>query len=251
MNQKRKISLITTIVYTAIMALGMYTMKHIVGSSYELPTMPKTLVWFELIMTIIALFIYFKYFKNDVRKFKTKNPNKIFIAAFIVMVINILVMLYNFLNTSVFEGKDITIILSIIFATLFVGISEELIFRGIVLPAFLEGSSRVKAILFSSFLFAIFHGVNILGGVTLGGALIQIANSMLMGLTFTCLILEMGRIWPIIIFHFLYDCILINAGYTGAELGITIVFGGVFTWILGIVMFSYVVYKEKKEKIMY
>ncbi len=53
-------------------------------------------------MTALAVFVYFKYFKNDIRKFKTEKTNKIFIVAFAVMVVNMLVMLYNFLSSVVF-----------------------------------------------------------------------------------------------------------------------------------------------------
>ncbi len=249
MNKKRQIALITTAIYTAIMALGMWYMKNIAGSTYESPEMPKHLLLFEVVMTAIAIGVYYKLFRGDLKKFKTKKTNKLFISIFGLMSLNLAAMGYMFLTNGNLSRADMSILLAILLATFLVGLSEELLFRGIVLPAYLDNKgSRIKAVLIASFLFSIFHLSNLFGGLEVSGMTAQLFNAMLMGLTFAGLALEIGFLTPIIIFHFLYDFLLISNNYTEVDASPFLEIGGVMGWALGVVMFGFIVYKEIQAK---
>ncbi len=249
MNKKQKIALITTAIYTVIMALGMWYMKNIAGSTYESPDMPKHLLLFEVVMTAITIGVYYKLFRGDLKKFKTKKTNKLFIFIFGLMSLNLAAMGYMFLTKGNFDGADMSILLAILAATFLVGLSEELLFRGIVLPAYLDKrGSRIKAVLIASFLFSIFHLSNLFGGLGMSGMAAQLFNAMLMGLTLAGLALEIGFLTPIIIFHFLYDFLLIASNYTEADTSPFLEIGGVMGWALGLVMFAFIVYREIKAK---
>ncbi len=58
--------------------------------------------------------------------------------------------------------------IKLLITTMLVGISEELMFIGIVLRVFLEKRSELVAVFVSSALFSLLHSVNILGGSTTG-----------------------------------------------------------------------------------
>ena len=109
-------------------------------------------------------------------------------------------------------------------------------FRGILLPLFLERWSPFRAVMASSFFFSIFHLVNVFGGLPFSQALIQLANSFLMGIAFAFIALELGRLWPLIIFHFCYDFFLMAGGYLDARMDAPTIFGALFTVCFGIVM---------------
>ncbi len=233
------------------MALGMYVMHHVVGSRYDSPDMPKTLVWFEVVMTALTVFVYFKHFKNDLGRFKPDRPSRLFLVIFAVMFVNMAVMGCLFVATGNFAGKDLSIIVSTLLATVLVGASEELLFRGQVLPAYLEAGgrgSKVKAILVSSLLFSVFHATNLFGGLPVSSLLLQMGNAMVLGVAFACLATEFGRLLPLMVFHFLYDFFLLAGGYCEAETGASTVFGWLLGIFGGVVMLAVVVYRGREAK---
>lgn len=245
---KQKIALLTVVSYSLLMAVGMFVMHHIVGSSYEQNDMPKTILWFEVPMTMLAIGVYLKYFRSSLKRYQPATPNKIILLGFAAMLINMVIMGFLFLTKVNFTGKDMSVFFGILFATMLVGISEELVFRGIVLPAYLENGSKIKAIVVSSFLFAIFHVTNLSGGIEITSLLIQLVNAMLLGTTFAFIAIEIGKVWPLMIFHFLYDFFLISSEFTGVDLGATIIFGGFFGMLFGVVLFSVLLMKEKTHR---
>ncbi len=248
LKKNQKVALVTAAAYTAIMGLGMYVMHHIVGSSYEEPDMPKTLFWFEIVMTMLAVVVFYKYFRGELAKYKTKKPRKLFLLGFAVMIVNMLITGYIFFFRTDFSGRDATILAAILGATVLVGFSEELVFRGIVLPAYLQNTSAAKAVLISSFLFSIFHVVNILGGVSVQASAIQLLNALLLGITFGFIAVEMGRIWPLMIFHAAYDFFLIAGGYAEADTQNNSIFGAIFAGAFGVVMLAITLYSDRTKK---
>ncbi len=64
------------------------------------------------------------------------------------------------------------------------------------------------------------HAVNVLGSISLFGMLIQLLLTFLVGITLACLALEIENILPLIIYHALWDFLLIAESAAGAEYGI-------------------------------
>ncbi len=243
MLKKQKISVLAAIIYTLIMAAGMYTLGHIVGGNYGDTTMSKTLIYFEIAMTIFAIIVYLKYFKGQSFGKINKKPRKLFVFTFTVMILIETIMI-GILFSSKLADKDVSLIILIFATTILVGISEELIYRGIVLQAFLENNPKHKAILISSLFFSSLHSVNILSGVTASGMLIQLLLTFLVGITLACIAVELKNLLPLIIYHALWDFLLIAGKAADVEYSFLEIVQVPFEILMGLILF-YVIKKEK------
>jgi membrane protease YdiL (CAAX protease family) len=103
------------------------------------------------------------------------------------------------------------------FTTLLVGFGEEIMYRGIVLHAFLT-TGRVRwAMLVSAIAFSLLHAVNFLGGYPLQAVPIQLLNTFQFGFFFAPLMLKLNNIVPLMIFHWLWDFVLFAAPLVGEQ----------------------------------
>lgn len=93
----------------------------------------------------------------------------------------------------------------ILINTLFVGFSEELMFRGAILQAFRHRVSIWPAVLLTSAIFGSIHSLNVFATGDLKAALIQSTAAFLSGLIFIALRLRTGSLWPPIFLHALWD----------------------------------------------
>jgi len=97
-------------------------------------------------------------------------------------------------------------------AVLFTGISEEAVFRGLFIRAFLP-YGKWRAILLPAVVFALAHIVQSLGGgMSLGENLTQIANAFFYGVMMGAVRLRVNNIWPLIILHALIDMFWVTTG---------------------------------------
>jgi membrane protease YdiL (CAAX protease family) len=97
-------------------------------------------------------------------------------------------------------------------AVLFTGISEEAVFRGLFIRAFLP-YGKWRAILLPAVIFALAHIVQSLGGgMSLGENLTQIANAFFYGVMLGAVRLRINNIWPLIILHALIDMFWVTTG---------------------------------------
>jgi membrane protease YdiL (CAAX protease family) len=97
-------------------------------------------------------------------------------------------------------------------AVLFTGISEEAVFRGLFIRAFLP-QGKLKAVLIPAVLFGAAHIVQSLGGgMSLGDNLVQILNAFFYGVMLGAVRLRVNNIWPLIILHTIHDLFWVTAG---------------------------------------
>ena len=83
-------------------------------------------------------------------------------------------------------------------------ISEELLYRGVVLRS-LESSGRLTAALASSFLFGIAHLSLLAVGVSLTEAVVVAVLSMIGAIGLAAITFRIGTLWPLVVWHFLQD----------------------------------------------
>jgi membrane protease YdiL (CAAX protease family) len=109
----------------------------------------------------------------------------------------------------------VPVLLLILVNGLFVGFSEELMFRGVMLQAFRHIVPVWPAVLLTSLAFGAVHSLNVFvtGGLT--GALIQSAAAFLSGIVFIALRLRTGSLWPPVILHALWDFATFTLGAAG------------------------------------
>ena len=97
-------------------------------------------------------------------------------------------------------------------AVLFTGISEEAVFRGLFIRAFLP-RGKWQAVLIPAVFFAAAHIVQSLGGaMSLGDNLVQIANAFFYGVMMGAVRMRVNNIWPLIMLHALIDMFWVTTG---------------------------------------
>lgn len=177
----------------------------------------------EIVFVICSLCAAFFTNKLGEIKFSSKGFGKGFFVGLFVFVAAILRGIFWIVNY--INGKEtITVsalaIVLFIISMLFVGIAEEMLFRGILLNGFLDffGEITTKslrmAIFFSSLVFGLLHIFNVTTGATLVGAVMQAINAIALGMVFGAIYVRSGKnIWSCIILHGFHDLAsFINSG---------------------------------------
>jgi membrane protease YdiL (CAAX protease family) len=95
--------------------------------------------------------------------------------------------------------------------TALVAVSEELMFRSVLLQSLLERHALWPAVLISSALFGVAHSVNGLAGGDLGNALWQSLAAFLQGIGYAAIRLRTRSVWPMVTVHAVWDFALVTA----------------------------------------
>jgi membrane protease YdiL (CAAX protease family) len=95
--------------------------------------------------------------------------------------------------------------------TALVAVSEELMFRAILLQGLRERYALWPAVLMSSALFGVVHTVNGLASGDLGGALWQATAAFLQGIAYAAIRLRTRSVWPMTVVHGLWDFALVSS----------------------------------------
>lgn len=113
-------------------------------------------------------------------------------------------------------------VLWFVLCMLSVGVTEELLFRGLITRMIFEkyGTSRVGAwfsILVSSLLFGAVHLINAASGMAdLGGVLVQMVAAAALGMSLGAIYLRTGSLWAVAVLHGLMDLLaLLPSGVYG------------------------------------
>jgi len=97
------------------------------------------------------------------------------------------------------------LMLMILLSTIFVGLSEETMFRGILFQALRTRLKLWPAMIWTSVLFGSVHILNALTTGELLNAMLQAFTATLSGFAFMAILVRTGSIWPAIIYHALWD----------------------------------------------
>lgn len=92
--------------------------------------------------------------------------------------------------------------------TLLVGVSEEVMFRGVLFRALLTNYRVWTAIIVTTVLFGGIHVLNVFTTGELVAAMLQSVGAAMSGLFFIAIVIRTGSLWPAIIYHGLWDCAL-------------------------------------------
>ena len=145
-----------------------------------------------------------------------------------------------------FYVKSIGYVLGSLFLYLFVGISEEVYFRGIIPRYLKEEFSTAGIVLWSTLIFGIGHIATVLAG----GNAFEIALTVLNAFIFGWLAMEMtiisSNIIPVIAVHFLFDFETKIVVMNGKELLIAEIVQGIMMFIIAS-WFAVVIYKQRKR----
>lgn len=104
---------------------------------------------------------------------------------------------------------------------LFIGLSEELLFRGIIFTSLLEHFKKNKwalffSVLLSAVIFALFHFINLFDGAGILEVLQQVGYSFLIGAMLAVVLFMTDNLWLCVLLHALFDA----GGFLISDLGV-------------------------------
>lgn len=163
----------------------------------------------KIIATLLYLFILWQFGWLRPAGFQTLGRWQAWLIVLIASVFEVALAIYSI--NGHFEWRNL-IVLDDPPAYLLVGLFEEIVFRGVILYAFLHlwGDTYrgvLKSVFISSLLFGVGHLASIFNGNTVFGAILQTASSTISGILYAALVLYGWSIWPVVIGHFLTDAI--------------------------------------------
>ncbi len=130
-----------------------------------------------------------------------------------------------------------------------VGVSEELMFRGIVvLHGALKDTSVIKSVIISAIVFSLLHSINVLGGNSLQEMIMQLGFTFVMGMFLGLIILKVNSLIPLIIFHWLWDFSLISSNIINSQNAIINILTGFHFYfeIIAMLVLLVLVYRKSR-----
>lgn len=212
-----RVGLFATAFYIAVIAIGMVHAYRVDGAPYGTLDMVVHFWWVELILTLITIAVALRYFGWRAVGFGRMNHSQlVWMLPAILILCVMLWALAARIAYGTLTGQDWRILGSLLFTTFLIGFSEEVMFRGILLRAALSRLSPAKAMLLSAIAFSLLHAVNGLGGQSFLNIVQQLGFTFLVGFSLAPLALRIGTLWPLIVWHWLWDFAL----FAGAHLGV-------------------------------
>ena len=111
------------------------------------------------------------------------------------------------------EFSPTIVLMTVVILNLMVGLSEELLFRGILFGALRQRHSLIMAIIISSFIFGFAHLPNLGLGQTVPLTLYQVSNAMILGALFCAITLQTNSIWPAVVLHMMWNTYIMLAQF--------------------------------------
>ena len=106
--------------------------------------------------------------------------------------------------TSGITVSSVSNLIYLVLLSLSVGFVEELLFRGIIIRAWLKKGVYV-AVGVSTALFGLGHLMQLMSGQSAFGTVLQIVFSLVLGLALALVVVRTWSIWGVIVFHALFD----------------------------------------------
>ena len=235
-------ALLTALIYTLTIGAGMYVMHDIYGASYGEPEMMYVLWAVEIILTLIAVYAVSRFGGWAQLGFGPLQWRQMvwLLPAIVILLLMWRTFFVHLGNVTLSPDQWRLLALSG-FTTALVGFSEEVIYRGIVLHVFLRHRSVWVAMGVSAIAFSLLHAVNVLGGVSLLGMSTQLALTGLVGFFLAPVALKLKNLWPLILWHWLWDFVLFAGNVSGADIGSwsllmivnNLVLGGILWFLVG------------------
>jgi len=142
------------------------------------------------------------------------------------------------LITADWGGRESSFIVWLLVGTLFVGIAEEVLTRGLLLTAFRGGMGEVGVWFWTSLVFGLLHSLNILFGQSVGATILQIAFAFVLGSVLYACRRATGLLVIPIVLHALWDFTTFmssgEAGTVSAGAQGIIVYGAVIVCIVAL-----------------
>lgn len=156
-----------------------------------------------MLLSIIIPIVYVckrKVYANEIGLRKTEPGSLRKTLLFIPLILSVLPLMLAGV-----DFKSFTYVSVLAYFTLMVGISEELYFRGIILKLLKDNYPVKQTIVISALVFGIGHIAGILAGKSIVEVLLQIINAIVFGILAAEIVILTKSLFPVIIWHFLFD----------------------------------------------
>lgn len=167
-------------------------------------------------LSAFAGFILVKALKHKFEELGFCGPEKGSIKTALYFIPMIAVEVAQIIAQPITRIDGSRVIILLIF-TLFVGLNEELYFRGLILRVLTQIGLK-KAVIISSILFGVGHAASALAGFSPQYVVLQILFAFLFGFVATEFVLITKSILPMILWHFIHDFIGYIVGDVGSAL---------------------------------
>ena len=206
--------------YMIIMGVGLFICNRFLNTPYNSTEFSRKFLPFMIILAVLVLCYGIKNIKELTLRSESK-PNYGFSALLFIPVV-------GFGLYSIVRGfsLDLAFVILII-DTALIGIAEEGMYRGILLGAMAKKMNSLLALLLSSALFCALHLLNVIGGLSVSELIGQLGSTFVMGVFLGAMYLDTRKILFPIIFHSLWDYILLSGSLEEVQI-IPIVLIGVY-----------------------
>lgn len=214
------IAVLGAVLYTGLMGLGMLMMNKLFGYNYSQPEMVFVIAYVEIVLTLFVIVLIGMFFKwRDIGFNQFEKGAFVWLIPHLLVISGMTVVFFSDLigMWTIIDSKQQILMLYVGFTTLLVGISEEMMYRGIVLHSFTHEKRRVKGVLISSLCFSLLHSVNVLGGFSIENVGMQLITTFIFGFCFANLALKVKHLFPLILFHWLWDFVIIGSEIIGSS----------------------------------
>lgn len=223
-NKKRAI--VSIIIYLLIMIIGVSINNNFFSS---MENNSGELVSRSIIQLVSSAYIFYiikKYYGwKDVGFGKLNFKSLIWFLPYVLILIpmgfKLVQSIYENLGSFSYETW-LTIIITLV-GTSLAGFSEEVIFRGMILNSFKSDKSIIGAMIISS-----------------------------IGFSFVALAIKLNNIWPVVIFHVIWNFILMASSLIGVEVSKVSLLCNPLNIIMGVILWTIIIRDQrKKNKLKY
>lgn len=257
---KKKAAIISILGYLVTMGMGTFignVVTTLLGSNVlGTMNMNQSNIIYKLIIqippTLFILYMIKKYYKwNEIGLSSSIEIKNLlwFLPYLIILVFMGSKFIEEFYkNISAYGIGTYILIIFIFVGTAMAGLSEEVIFRGIFLNSFKSEKSIIWPMLISSIGFSISHITTVVMGNSLLEALTTVFYSSLLGFAFVGLAIKMKNICLLIIFHILWNFILMASQTLNLQLSISVGICNILNIFMAIILWFIIIIKYKKCK---
>lgn len=203
-------ALALTSLHTGIMASAMAVMYFIFSTSYGEPNMTVLNLPFLLLLAFLLTLGAKRYFNWDTDFFPPMR--KIHLLWLVPILLAILQIYVIFALNADPNNHPLFATAALLLATMLIGYTEELTFRGILMTGLLRaGRKTLTVIIISGLAFGLFHFVNLLGNAPFDAVLGQVVSTAVTGLCYGAVFWHLKSLWPLMLVHWQWDAALMLA----------------------------------------
>lgn len=229
----------TYVAYMLLMTAGMVITSVVFNDVYPSFTLIKVLLPVEILLTFMCAIVVWKYYNGGAHIFGNLHKVSLgWMAPIYVMLFAAWGNIILSMQSLSIDDAQSTAFLITGLTTLFVGISEELMFRGIILQSLLKTQSTQRAVLISALAFSSLHSINVIAHHSWALMLGQLAMTFVFGIFAAGVTIRLNNLLPMIVFHWLWDFQTLTSVvlpiqtpvWVGGTIGIELILG-IVLWI--------------------